>query len=303
MIRGGVLRTLVLLLPAAAGAVPTLTYETLIEGDPPLERPAAVTLAPGAGSLCVTDGGAGTLDVFDSRGFHRFRTDRSSGLSTPGDGCLDDQGRFVFTDAAGSGTRTIKRLNFLGEPEPYEAEPAADPWSPRRLSLAADGGYLTVDGSGLLAKHDAVTGALLWKLALAEPDWERADLLGRPGVAPDGTIYVPDAGLGRIIVVPPDGSSQSVFGTKGVKRGELAFPVAVAFAPGDLVLVLDQMKHVVIFFDREHGFLSETGRVGKRPGDFYNPVGMATGPDGRVYVCQGFEGRIQVFRLEDAGPR
>jgi len=294
---------LLLLLPVEARAVPTLAYETLITGDPALVRPGSVTLDPATGSLCVTDEGPGTLDVFDSRGVHRYRTDRASALSTPKDGCLDAQGRFVLTDAAKSGTRTIRRLNFLGEPEAYAPEPPADLWSPRHLSLAADGGYLTVDGAGLLAKHDAETGALLWTLALAEPDWERPELLGRPAVAPDGTIYVPDAGLGRIVVVPPDGSGATSFGTKGVKRGDLAFPVAVAFAPDGLVLVLDQMKHVVVLFDGEHQFLNEVGRVGTRPGDFYNPVGMAAGPDGSVYVCQGFEGRIQVFRLEEAGDR
>jgi DNA-binding beta-propeller fold protein YncE len=292
-----------LLLAAPVSAAPTLVYEALISGDPALTRPGSVTLDPVTGGLCVTDEGPGTLDVFDARGFHRFRTDRASGLSTPRNGCLDAEGRFVLTDAAGSGTRTIRRLNFLGEPEPYRAEPPAERWLPRHLALAADGDYLTVDEAGLLAKHDAETGALRWTVALAEPGWERAGLLGRPAVAPDGRIYVPDAGYGRVVVVAADGSSHGSFGTKGVKRGELAFPVGVAFSPDGRVLVLDQMKHVVSIFDPEHRFLNEAGRVGTRPGDFYNPVGMAAGPDGRIYVCQGFEGRIQVFRLQEEEDR
>ncbi|HMB67772.1 MAG TPA: hypothetical protein VKU85_00620, partial [bacterium] len=168
-----------LLRPAApVFSAPTLVYETLISGDPALTRPGSVTLDPETGGLCVTDEGPGTLDVFDSHGFHRYRTDRASALSTPRDGCLDAQGRFVVTDAASPGTRTIRRLNFLGEPEEFRPQPAAERWSPWHLALAADGGYLTVDRTGLLAKHDADTGALLWKLALAPPDWERAELVG-----------------------------------------------------------------------------------------------------------------------------
>lgn len=158
---------------------------------------------------------------------------------------------------------------------------------------------MTLDRTTLLAKHDAATGELLWQRLLGDPSWERSDLLGRPAEAPDGSIHVPDAGRGFVVVVAADGSRQTVFGSAGAKRGELAFPVGVAFAPGGLILVLDQMKHTVLLFDADHQFVNEVGGVGERPGELYNPVGIAGGPDGRVYVSQGFQGRVQVFRLAE----
>jgi hypothetical protein len=238
--------------------------------------------------------------VFDEHGFHTYRTDARSEISSPRDGSIDSHGGFVFIDTAEGNGRTIRRLNFLGEPETYYPEiPRSSNWSPRHLLITGDGHYVTVDRSGLLAKHDDRTGALVWKLQLVETEWEGSDLLGRPAEAPDGRIYVPNTRLGQIEVVSRNGELLTAFGIPGTKRGELSFPVGVAFEPEGRILVLDRMRHVVLVFDSNHRFLSESGRVGFAPGDFYHPVAIAASSDGLVYVAQGFEGRIQVFRLLD----
>lgn len=283
-----------------ATAVPVLRYETTLVGDPPLGRPSSVTLDRARGELCIVDDASRTLDVFDSRGLHRFRTDRISRLSLPRSACVDADGGFVLTDAAPERGRTIRRLNFLGEPLTYEPEIPREDWSPVHLSLASDGNYLTVDLKGLLAKHDAGTGALLWSRALEDPAWERADLVGRPAEAPDGRIYVPHAGVGRVIFVEADGSASDSFGEKGTKRGELAFPVSVAFAPNGLILVVDRMKHSMLAFDSRHRFVTEFGRAGFAPGDFYFPESVATDANGTVWVSEGFQGRVQVYGLGDS---
>jgi DNA-binding beta-propeller fold protein YncE len=259
-----------------------------------------VTCDPAGDEISVTDGASCTIDVFDGHGLHRFQTDEMSGLSAPLDACFDASGGFALLDHGTGGARTIRKLSFLGEPLPYEPAIPREGWSPRHLALARDGHYLTVDGSGLLAKHDAATGAVLWTRELVDATWERADLLGRPAAAEDGRIYVPNAGLGIVDVVAPDGASHETFGRKGTKRGELAFPVGVAFLPDGGVLVLDQVKHTLLGFDPTHRFVDEFATFGFRPGDLYFPVGVAAARDGRVYVAQGFEGRVQVFRLEGA---
>ncbi len=283
-----------------AGAVPVLRYETVLAGDPPLGRPSSVTLDRATGELCIVDDASRTLDVFDARGLHRFRTDRTSRLSMPRSACLDAEGGFVLTDSAPERGRTIRKLNFLGEPLAYEPERPRDDWSPVHLSIAADGNYLTVDMKGLLAKHDAATGALLWSRALEDPSWERADLVGRPVEAPDGRIYVPHAGVGHVLFVAPDGSASDWFGEKGTKRGELAFPAGVAFAPNGLILVVDRMKHAVLAYDSRHKFVTEFGRAGFAPGDFYFPQSVAADANGTVWVAEGFEGRVQVYHLGDS---
>ena len=38
------------------------------------------------------------------------------------------------------------------------------------------------------------------------------------------------------------------------------------------------------------------GGLGDEPGAFRVPTGLTVGPQGRIYVCDSFNGRFQVFR-------
>ena len=285
--------------PAISLGAPVLRYVSTLVGIPPLGRPISVTPDSGSAEVCVTDEGTCAIDVFDAHGLHRFGTNEMAGLSMPMDACIDAQSRFVFTDFDPERKRTIRRLNFLGEPDAFAPEIPREGWSPSRLIVTRDGHYVTVDGEGLLAKHDASTGALIWRRELVEPTWERSDLLGRPAEAADGRLYVPNAGSGMVEVVTADGSSQVSFGRRGTKRGELAFPVGVAFGKGNLVLVLDRMKQCIVCYDTTQRFVVELGKYGLRTGEIYFPSGIAAGTDGRVYIAQAYGGRVQVFRMED----
>ncbi len=282
---------------AEAASAPVAHYERRLLGDPPLDRPVAITRDRTTGELCITDDGARALDVFDAGGLHRFRTDPASGLRAPQSGCLDAEGGFVCTDLEGVNDRTIARLNFLGEPVPYSPEKPADPWRPQWLLISQDGNYVTLSKSGLLTKHDAADGTLMWRRQVSDPEWERSDLLGRPTEGPDGTLYVPHAGRGLVLLLTADGDPAGEFGEPGTKRGELAFPVSVALGAGGHILVLDRLRHSVLIYDADRKYVAEFGRVGYRPGDFYHPVALAAAEDGRVWVAQGFEGRLQQYRL------
>ena len=288
-----------LTIPALSLAGPVLQYEGGLATGSPLVRPSSVSLAPGADAVCVTDDGSRTLDVFDERGFHHFRTNHASGLFAPRDGSIDAEGRFVFLETGGQNDNTILRLSFFGEPEPYRAAPPTEGWTPLHLTIAIDGNYLTVDHDAVLTKHDASTGDVLWTLRLLEGDSERADLTGRPAQAADGTIYVPVPAIRQVVVVSPEGTHESSFGVPGTKVGELAFPVGVAVTGAGQILVLDRMRHSILVYSEDHEYLGESGRIGRGPGDLYHPIAIAASLDGQVYVAQGFEARVQRFRLLD----
>ncbi len=290
-----------LLFASIAQAGPTFDYETTLAGEPALVRPVSVAFSPEDGTICVTDQGAQCIDVFGSDGSRRFRTDRLSGVSSPSDASIDDHGGFVFTDVSTVGERTIKRLNFLGEPVPFTPERPNDSWQPVHLAIAANGDYLTVDRKGLLVRHDSGTGALIWTVELSDPTYDRSDLMGRPAESPDGTIYVPSAGSFGVLVVSAEGKRLTDFGERGGKRGEVSFPVGVSIGPDGTVFVLDRMRHRVLVFDSEHEFVAEFGRIGDAPGDLYHPMAIASDPEGHVWIAQGFQGRVQAFRYRDDG--
>jgi hypothetical protein len=121
--------------------------------------------------------------------------------------------------------------------------------------------------------------------------------LGRPAEGPDGRLLLPVPGDRQVIVLSAEGQLETAFGTPGGTRGRLAFPIGVAFCPDGGIAVLDKMRHVILLYDEQHRFVSEFGDFGMGPADLYYPAALASTEDGRIYVVQGFEGRIHVFRF------
>jgi DNA-binding beta-propeller fold protein YncE len=79
----------------------------------------------------------------------------------------------------------------------------------------------------------------------------------------------------------------------------MVFPVGTAIGPGNSILVLDRMRHKVLMFDPEHKLLGDFGSMGAGLGQFYHPTAIAASGDGKVYVAQGYGGRVQVFTVRD----
>ncbi len=265
-------------------------------------RPVAISIDPTNGEICVTDVRQSIFHLLNPSDVEVFRTSRLADLSYPADGAIDRDGGFVFTDRGRDFHTEIRRLNVFGEPVAYAAQPPIADWNPDHLLITRDGDYLTLDSaSGVLAKHDAHTGALLWQRDISEGRSFTA--MGRPAEASDGRIYVPGGDLRHIIVLAADGALLDTFGRFGSSPGRMSFPVAVAFGPQGEVLVLDRMRACVLVFDSDHTFVTEFGKLGFRPGQLYHPLALAATPEGRIYVAQGFEGRVQVFRMRELGRR
>lgn len=263
--------------------------------------PASVTCQTLSGGLVITDGAHGALHVFNAAGVETFRTTGFSRLVQPVDGATDRSGRLVGITLVDGARTVLARLDTYGEPDGWSAEAPRADWHPTHVMVAADGNYVTIDdASGLLAKHDANTGAVMWSAVVAEQDAENKDLemgLGRPVQLSDGSYAVSGSNLHRILLVAEGGEVTGAFGRFGSSPGRMVAPVAVAEGPGGSLLVLDQMRHKVIAFGRDGAFISEFGSIGDAPGDFYHPVSIATDGSGHLYVAQGYRGRVQVFSV------
>ncbi len=265
-------------------------------------RPIALTYSARDDELCVTDAAWRSLRVYSGRGIFSFATGGLAQLAQPADGLLLADGGFALIDSDRGQGRTLRRLDYRGEPLPFAAaSPLAD-WMPEHLLLTADGGLVSVDNAHrLLAKHDGASGALLWTRTVGdEGEARERDLaLGRPAEGPDGRLYLPSGILHRVLVFDNEGKALSSFGRFGSARGQFVFPTGVACGPQGLLLVLDRLRHVVLLFDGEQRFLAEYGSFGGRPGQFYHPNAIAAAADGRVFVGQGYRGRVHCFRLYD----
>jgi DNA-binding beta-propeller fold protein YncE len=106
-------------------------------------------------------------------------------------------------------------------------------------------------------------------------------------------IYVGDTTLGRVLVFGPDLAYRATIGQKG----ELESPTGLAVDDArHRLYVVDARRHSVLVFELASGRLTDwMGGRGVGPLQFNFPTGVAVGPDGRIYVTDTMNYRVQVI--------
>ena len=190
--------------------------------------------------------------------------------------------------------------NVSGEPELAVAR--VDTWpippagatipAPRAVTIGPDDTVYVLDNAGRILVFDADgTPRKQWSMPESE--------VGNPEgirVLTDGRIAVADTHYHRIVFFDHDGRETGRFGSEGQEPGQFYWPVA---------LVEDDQQNLYISeygganrvqkFDAEGKFLLAFGGHGTAPGEFQRPSGMVW-HDGRLYIVDAFNDRIQVFR-------
>jgi DNA-binding beta-propeller fold protein YncE len=129
--------------------------------------------------------------------------------------------------------------------------------------------------------------------------------LGPTGVAvgPDGLIYVCDTWAHRILVLDQKGTVVREWGSfvnlnkatdPAANPGEFFGPRAIAFLNNE-AYVVDTGNNRVQVFDLNGTFKRAFGGFGTENGKLSEPVGIAAGPDGRIYIADSANARISVF--------
>ena len=149
---------------------------------------------------------------------------------------------------------------------------------------------------------DSATGALI----RFDLDDHRMDVFGTRGamrlrtplglgVGADGTIYVADVGLRKVLAFDTDGKIVAVYG----KEGELLNPTDAAVSPdGSRLYVTDSRAHKIVVFDIAGEKLSSFGGPGQGDGDFSFPTSLVFDAEGNLYVVDQINCRIQVFAAD-----
>lgn len=131
--------------------------------------------------------------------------------------------------------------------------------------------------------------------------YRREGTLGKPlGITVDdnGLIYVVDAGQNKRVVV----YDQLGMWVRSIGEKEgLEYPTGVAVSPsGDRIYLTENGrvksdKHQLLIFDAEGTLLKRIGTRGSEPGQMNYPTDVAVGPDGRVFLLDAANFRIQVL--------
>jgi DNA-binding beta-propeller fold protein YncE len=115
------------------------------------------------------------------------------------------------------------------------------------------------------------------------------------GVAVDsaGTVFVADATLNRVFGYAPDGRLVVAIG----REGELENPSGLAIdRDRHLLYVADAKKHQILCYSSADGSLVRTiGKRGIEKGEFNFPTNLFVDRQGRLYVADTLNFRVQVF--------
>lgn len=108
-------------------------------------------------------------------------------------------------------------------------------------------------------------------------------------------LFVTDTAAHRVLALDAAGHEVLSLGRRGTAHGEFNFPVAVALAPGDRLVVSDSMNHRVQTFTRDGRFLGAFGAPGNGPGAFDKAKGVGVDAEGHIYVADALHDVVQVF--------
>ncbi|KAI6645788.1 hypothetical protein LOD99_13051 [Oopsacas minuta] len=116
------------------------------------------------------------------------------------------------------------------------------------------------------------------------------------GIAVDfqNRIFVVDCGNKRVQVFDENTKFLFEFGSLGSGDGEFLFPFGIA-VNGYTVYVTDSERHNIQAFNLSGIFLYKTGVKGGGSLQFNVPCGLAVSTDGKVFIADSVNNRIQVF--------
>jgi tripartite motif-containing protein 71 len=229
-----------------------------------------------AGNIYVTEIEPARVVVFSPEG--EFLTEFGAALDTtvvfpfPFDVAVDSQGDVYVTDPSKN------KLVKLHLPQPLAA--ATQAGSPDASPGAA-----------------ATEVKLIWESTggdggLAEPS--------TIAIAPDGKIWVADAGNARFQIFDADGAFLESWTGTGEGQFGLTDSVgdqfgAVAFAADGSFYVLDPGARRILVFSADRTFLRSIGERGRGPGQFVQPYAIVTDLAGNVMVLDDARSDIQIF--------
>jgi sugar lactone lactonase YvrE len=270
-----------------------------VRGDS-FAQPSAVVADLHTGEIFVCDSRRNRVVIFDQKGRFRYEIPGGTSFVSPIDLAVDLDGYlFVLGQVSPDialldfDGRLIRRISLAGLPE--------DAGSPRftSLALSRDGEtvylldtendrlWLTNRDGEIRHSIDMTVGRTQEEIELLR--YGHIDVYGE-------TLLVPIPTDGLVHLYGLDGSARGTVGVRGSSECQTMFPAAAALDDAGRMIVLDQQRALFMTWDVERGVcLSEHYGFGNAPGAFYQPSDLALDAAGRLYVSQGFEGRIQVY--------
>ncbi|MFQ5469900.1 MAG: 6-bladed beta-propeller [Gammaproteobacteria bacterium] len=230
--------------------------------------------------------------------FKQFATGASKklrGLIKPFDVAVQD-GRVYVTDTVQKAILLFdipgKRFLEIGREKPGVLK------KPLGIDIAVDGRIFVADITAQRIMVYNADGQYQYAIGTGQ-------ILKRPSdvaVSKSGTkIFVVDTGgvdtqSHHVQVFDANtGAHLQTIGKRGTSNNEFNLPLQVSVGPNDSIHVVDSGNFRVETFKSDGSFDFSFGTVGRLPGQFARPKGIATDSDGNIYVVDAAFGNVQIF--------
>jgi len=190
-----------------------------------------------------------------------------------------------------SGADTDLAIAVFGAPGSDEGQFAG----PRAIGVGPDTMLYIIDRSGRVQKFDP-DGTFVgsWEL----PESEKGTPTGI-GFDLNGSLLIPDTHYSRVLVMAPDGTLLSEWGTYGGGSGEFIYPTDIVVdSDGNFYVAEYGEANRIQKFDKDHSFITSWGSFGSEPGQFKRPMALAMDSAGYLYVADSVNHRIQKFKKD-----
>jgi DNA-binding beta-propeller fold protein YncE len=275
---------------------------TLPAAGDAFEQPLAVHADLHTGEVFVCDLRTHRIVIFDADGLMRYQIRGGRAFRSPLDIAVDPSGRIVLLARRGSKVGLLQ-LDFdglfLGEIPLTGLPDDADEPRLTSVALSPTGDRLyVIDSANLRLWVADYQGRVVSSFDFAvdfTPEEALEIQLGHVDVYED-TVLVGLPTSGSVQLLDLEGKPTGRVGSYGTSPCTTARPVAAALDSANRVIVVDRQRMVFNVWDRDSNrCLGDNSGIGKSPGRLYAPADIALDTAGRVYVSQGFEGRVQVY--------
>ena len=280
------------------------TFSRWITGQPDsaMVRPHALALHP-SGGLLVSDPGRRMVHFFrwGRRRYLSIGPARPGGLPSPVGLAVLRDGRILVSDSRlGSIESFSKDGRYVGpfcSPDLFE-RPAGMGVSEERGEI-----YVADVTTHRVAVLD-MKGRLTRWLGDRGAEEGKFNFPTHLEVGPGGMLAVTDTMNFRVQLFRPDGTFVRAVGRLGNAPGSFAKPKGVAMDAGGLLMVVEGLHDALQFFSAQGELLLSLGSPGSGPAEFWLPAGLCFDEmNGLLFVADGYNSRVQVFRMLDTDVR
>jgi sugar lactone lactonase YvrE len=257
------------------------------------------------GRLYVSDTVRRLVHVLDraTGEYRQIGTEEPGRLTKPLGLAVDDSGRVYVCDTT---TRRVLVYDARGEYVTAVGGPS-HLTRPSSVAVEPDGSRIYVLDTGGVDKQQH-------RIVVFDAEGRQVSVIGKRGAgagefnlplsvkrAPDGGLYVVDAGNFRVQKLSAGGAPVSKFGKPGRYPGQFGHPKDLAFDASGNIYVTDTSFGVFQIFDPAGRILLSIGERNEQGGRgrFLLPAGIDIDVDGRVYVVDQYFRKIEVFRPAD----